>query len=151
MSWISSGIQRYETMDEINSRWDGLYDEIPTRTADENRLTKVGTFNNEQDARRALNRADICGFGYAEITSTKKESAKLRDARELLRKERAKLAAFRVDSSVYKTHNGKTVGCTHCGSSFPRDYFYKNGSYFYTSTRAPYAVTRLSRIQPLSA
>ncbi len=131
MGWTSSGIEKATDKREVLSCWDDTYDSLPNRTSDSNSLRFLGSFSSEAEAKKAINNYDISGMAYAEV-NTGKESAKLRDAKELLSKESSKLKSFKISSSVYNSHNGKTIGCTDCGSSFPRDYFYKNDSYNYS-------------------
>lgn len=142
MGWIGVGITKCETPDEVWEAWNSIHEELPARVADENSMRKIGVFTSEKEARAAierLDRHDISGLVYAEVRNGK-ESSKLRNAKELLEKEQKKLSDFLVESSVYKTHHGKTVGCQKCGSSFPVDYFrryktsfgWENSGYWYS-------------------
>ena len=127
MGWIGGDIESCDTKFEIESEWNSLLDyEIPRRLAGANSLKYYGEFKSEEEARRSLSRADICGIGYVKV-NTGKESSQLRKAKDLLLKEQNKLETFQVESSVKNTHTGKTVGCTKCGSSFPVDYFVIGG------------------------
>lgn len=130
MGWISSFTERYDSEDAVSSEWEDTYEELPGRVADCNECRFLGSFTSEVEARKAIDRADVTGMGYARV-ATGKESARLRDAKALLEKERVKLRKFREESSIYHTHTGKTVGCKKCGSSFPVDYFKKRSGYFY--------------------
>lgn len=128
MGWIGGDIESCDTKFEIESEWNSLlYYEIPMSLAGANSLKYYGEFKSEEEARRSLSRADICGIGYVKV-NTGKESSQLRKAKDLLLKEQNKLETFQVESSVKNTHTGKTVGCTKCGSSFPVDYFVIGGS-----------------------
>lgn len=109
--------------------WEHVHDFIPYRMLDINSLVYVGEFSNEEDARDAIRRKRVTGMSYAKISEHK--SAKSRKTDRLLAQEKIKLNGFLVESSVYKSHSGKTVGCRNCGSSFPRDYFVKNRKYRY--------------------
>lgn len=151
MSWLGGNVEKYDTMDAVYNEWNSVYDELPTRTASGNSLKSKGTFRTEKEARKyldSLDRNDILGMAYVKV-DTGKESAKLRDAKALLTKEKEKLGSFLVEGSVYKTHSGKTVGCKKCGSSFPVDYFrtekrdahsFYNGFYRYSDEDLEYAV-----------
>ena len=130
MGWIGGGPTRYDTYEDVRSAWDSTYGDIPTRTARSNSLVYVGEFKSEKDALAALKKRDVTGMGYAKIRLGKK-SASIKNAEALLEKEQKKFDQFLVNSNVYKTHSGKTVGCKDCGSSFPRGYFKMSERYFY--------------------
>ena len=127
MGWISGSPERYETLNEVYDEWDQLLDhEIPYGLHSCNSLQKLPTiYSSEEEAIEAIEKADVTGMVYAEVRQNK-ETAKLKDARALLAKEQNKLLQFLVDSSIYNAKSGKTVGCTKCDSSFPRDYFLMN-------------------------
>ena len=119
-------------------------------------LVYVGEFSSEEDARDAIRRKRVTGMSYAKISEHK--PGKARKADRLLALEKIKLNGFLIESSVYKSHSGKTAGCRNCGSSFPRDYFIKNRKYRYNdlmlaymSTIALYAVIICVWKQPKSA
>lgn len=134
MGWIGGEPHRVETEREVKEIWNNLLDyDIPARMHSCNSLTKLkGIFNSEKEAAATLNAINrkAPGLIYAEIHEGK-ESAKIKDTRELLAKEKVKLSQMLVSSSVYNAKTTKTVGCVKCGSSFPREYFLKNGRYLY--------------------
>ena len=126
MGWISGSIRKYSTIEEVEDAWDNTYSQLPMRTADENELVFIGSFISEDEARKRLEKTRTVGMSYAEVRSFSKEPARLRDAKALLNKEKKKLADFLVESSIYRSHTGRTVGCKSCGSSFPVEYFRVN-------------------------
>lgn len=128
MGWISSGIETFYSEDTIYENWWSTKEDLPSRTADSNYLTFGGTVETKKEAEKILNSKGFIGMMYVKVCKT---SAKLRDARDLLEKEKKKLQDFIIESSVYKTHSGKTVGCKKCGSSFPVAYFLRNSDYEY--------------------
>ena len=128
MSWISGEIEIYNSEKAVYEDWRNTQDQLPLRTADKNSLEFGGTVETKKEAEKILNERDIMGMIYIKVCKT---PAKLRDAKTLLEKEKKKLQSFLIESSVYKTHNGKTVGCKDCGSSFPVAYFLKSSRFVY--------------------
>lgn len=128
MGWISSDIGTFDSENAVYESWWSTKDELPSRTADDNHLEFGGAVETKKEAEKILNSKGIVGMMYVKVCKT---PAKLRDARILLENEKKKLNTFCIDSSVYKTHNGKTVGCKNCGSSFPVAYFLRSDRFIY--------------------
>ena len=130
MGWLVSDIQEYKTENDVYNKWYEVSDSLPMRVSNSNELIFGGTFSTKAEAMKQFDcgRSGFTGMKYVKIC---KESTKLKNAIKLLENEKKKLSDYLVDSSVYKTHTGKTVGCKKCGSSFPVNYFCKNSKYRY--------------------
>lgn len=123
MGWIGGDIEVFDKSADVRDYWNGIYGEIPTRTADCNSLKDFGTFSTRKEGEDALNRADICGCGVVKIIEGRMPapSKTMIALKERIEREEQKLDRY------FKEHNAKYrksayVGCKKCGSSINKEY-----------------------------